>query len=232
MAIRVTSSEVISEMASLRLSLDGQWSVEEFQQTLLTIHTLYDRIAAATTFGQLVFEEERRNDRLDEQKRYDDADYSWTKLYFGRIRYTRDSYVLEPPEPLVRALAAVRPFVSALELDGIRMESPGWIQVLGHLNPLKTIADFISKWRAENTKRKKIDIDAKLAHGKLSQDFVLGIYKQMPADKRAEFAARTLEIAEHVINPSLEDAKELAADSRIIEATIVRPGTPLPNERV
>jgi hypothetical protein len=208
-------------MASLRLSVDGSWSVREFQELLLTIDRLYDRITTATTLGQLVVEEGRRNESLNENKRYQDVDYTWGTLYYGPRYYGRELILQEHPEPLLRALEAVRPFISSLAVDGIRMESPGWIQVLGHLNPLKTIADFISKWRAENTTRRKVDINAKLERDKMNQEFVLGIYRLMPSTKRHEFAARTLEIAEQVIKPSLNDVKQLAADNRIIEATVV-----------
>jgi len=64
------------------------------------------------------------------------------------------------PDKLVSLL------VASLDIGGIRLESPGWIQVIGHLNPLKTIVDFISKWRTENTKRMKITSDAALSEKK------------------------------------------------------------------
>lgn len=58
----------------------------------------------------------------------------------------------EPPpgttiQPWARQLAF------PLTVHAIRLESPGWIAVVGWLNPLRVISDVIGVWRRENTTR-------------------------------------------------------------------------------
>lgn len=52
-------------------------------------------------------------------------------------------------------LAAGRRRGVDLRINQVRMASPGFIELIGSLNPLKVMADFISAWRAENSLREQ-----------------------------------------------------------------------------
>jgi hypothetical protein len=228
-------SENSVRLGALRLEIDGTWSVEEFQELLLTINDVYRRVATTEMLGELVREEQRRNEDLTRQEHREDQDWTWQSLYYGSQRYFEREFFFERL-PLLKAFEAVRPFVSHLAIDAVRLESPGWIQIIGHLNPLKVIADFISKWRAENTKRKKIQSDEKRAEGALAFErermrraFALEILRLTPEADRHRAAERLSEIAEYSINPSISALERVATNSRVGEAEIVEPGSPLPS---
>jgi hypothetical protein len=58
----------------------------------------------------------------------------------------------EPPK-YSRLIELASSVTEPLQIDAISYASPGWIQMIGDWNPIKVLAEFISKWRAENTKR-------------------------------------------------------------------------------
>ena len=55
-------------------------------------------------------------------------------------------------------VAEVERLMPNLALHAIHYGSAGWVEVLGSLNPLKVISDFISQYRAEKTARKELDL--------------------------------------------------------------------------
>jgi hypothetical protein len=50
--------------ASLRLQIEGVWSVEEFQSLLLTLDDVYKRVPTVMTLGDLLRGEQRQNEDL------------------------------------------------------------------------------------------------------------------------------------------------------------------------
>jgi hypothetical protein len=131
--------------------------------------------------------------------------------------------------------------VSSLDIDAIKLQSPGWLQVIGNLNPLKVIADFISKWRAENTKRlqikttaaterERVHSESALERERMLRAFALEVLRQLPDDQRGPHASRLAEVAEYAIVPSTNALKRVADDVRVIDAEIVSVGTPLPDK--
>jgi hypothetical protein len=129
--------------------------------------------------------------------------------------------------------------VVALSIDGIKLESPGWVQVIGNLNPLKVIADFISKWRSENTKRlniqkeseterERIRTEAAVQRERIRKGFMLEVLRLMPNELRGTASDRLPEIIEHAINPTMDTLERLSVDSRVSEAEVVPPGSALP----
>jgi hypothetical protein len=208
--------------------------VEEFQGLLLTIHDVYQRVATTMMLGALVREEQRRNEAFLEQERREQTDWAWETIYYGSPRPFETEFFIAR-QPLPRALEAVRPFVVPPAIDALRLESPGWIQIIGNLNPLKAISDFITKWRAENTKRMKIQSEenrdkAALAfeRERMHRAFALEVLRQMPESNRPRAAERLSEIAEYAITPSTSALERLATDSRVGDAEVVEPGTRLP----
>jgi hypothetical protein len=227
-----------SRLAALRLRIEGLWSVEDFQRMLLTLHNVYQPIAALMFLADSIREERQRNDALEEKDHYAQIDWTWSNLYFGTVRYNRDS-ILDRREPLSTVIAAVEPLLLPLGIDALRLESPGWVQVLGNWNPLKVMADFISKWRAENTKRmqinttaaterERVQTQAALEQERMRRAFALEVLGQLPEEHRTRHAGRLAEIAEYAITPGTNALQQLANDRRIVGAEIVEVGASLP----
>jgi hypothetical protein len=224
-------------LGALRLEIDGSWSVQEFQALLLTINDVYNRVATTMMLGALVREEQRRNDAFRRQERNEQINWAWESTYYGLPRHFEGEFFFQR-QPLPKALEAVRPFTAPLAIDALRLESPGWVQIMGNLNPLKVIADFIAKWRAENTKRMKIQSEERRTEGALAferermhRGFALEVLRQMPESDRHRAAERLSEIAEYSITPSISELERVATDTRVGNAEIVELGAPLPNER-
>ncbi len=231
------------ELAGFRLEILGAWTVEEFQSLLVTINNAYKRIAPIMLLWELIREEKRRNNALGEENRRDQQDWHWHVLYHGSEYYGFPERPLRFRHSISDVLTVVLPFVVPLDIDGIKLESPGWVQVIGNLNPLKVIADFISKWRAENTKRlgiqkaseterERIRTEAAIERERLRKGFVLEVLRQMPSDLTGTAADRLPEMIEHAINPTMNTLEHLSVDSRVRDATVVTPGLPLPRARV
>jgi len=227
--MRLTMSEESNRMGLMRLQIDGPWSVRDFRDLLQNTETVYNALDSVTLLGDFVRAESERNNALVATEKYSEWERYWTGLYWGD---GEEVYIPNfMPERRRRfeswenILKTVVPYTAKLEIAAIRLESPGWIDVLGHLNPLKTIADAISKWRAENTKRMKLKMDSKvrqeelaLEREKMNRKFALDVLAHLPEGHGQ--ALRFAEIAEQTINPSLARLDNLLSDSRIIDAEV------------
>lgn len=228
-----------TRLAALRLQIEGSWSVEEFQSLLLALNDVYQRVAAVMTLGDLLRQEEQRNEALLKRERLDQMDWSWSTLYWGTDSpYGRGEFFLQR-EPLSRVIAGVQPLVLPLGIDAVRLESPGWVQIIGNLNPLKVMADFVSKWRAENTKRLQISTMAQterertqtegaLERERMLRGFALEVLRQLPEGPRGQHGNRLAEIAEYAITPGTNALQRVANDVRVIDAGVVNAGASLP----
>jgi hypothetical protein len=236
----IEPSDEIARVSALRIEIEGSWSVEDFRGLLLTLSDIYERLGTLMVLGDLLRQEERPLEpSQDYEGRDKGQDRTWWNLYIGYIYSWAPNAVRVGREPLPKVLDAVRPFVFPLSIDAVRMESPGWIQVLGNLNPLKVVADFISRWRAENTKRIQIqttaDVDRERLRSQIAQDqermrraFALEVLHQLPESARQHAAERLAEIAEHSITPTINALEKLSTDARLGNAELLPSGAPLP----
>jgi hypothetical protein len=114
----------------------------------------------------------------------------------------------------------MNPYAITLEVGSIRFESPGFFEVLGSLNPLKLVADFITNWRAENTKRITIQSNETIQFEKVRAKFATDVLKMMPEAVRGESAHRIVEITNSVITPSALTLESIASDERVKQARL------------
>lgn len=143
-------------------------------------------------------------------------------------------------QSLEQVLLAVRPFVIPLAIDAVRIESPGWLQVVGNLNPLKVIADFVSKWRAENTRRLAVQVNANverersrthaaIEHERIRTEFALEILRSLPTSERGPIMAeRISEVIAYAVEPTTKLLEGIINDSRVLDAEVLEPGAQLP----
>ena len=133
--------------------------------------------------------------------------------------------------PFDRLLELTRAVSQPLTVDAISFASPGWIQLVGDWNPLKVLSEFITKWRAENTKRDanrmKYDNDRLKIQSELAAKLLDAAPKM---EKHHEGGtSRLIDMAESVIKPATGYVQRIGSDSRIYEAELSRPGDQLPS---
>jgi hypothetical protein len=216
------------ELGSLRFGIQGQWSCADVSRFLAKTEETYQRLASVFVISTAIEQELKYNTEPGEQQY---PEFSWHNLYFGG-HFARDFHVVweEAPEyPKLLALTSV--IAPPLTIDGIFYESPGWIQLNGSWNPLKVLADFISRWRSENTRREEIRSKAGIESKRIDKEFAAEIFKHLPKEHRYQAASRLLDIADHVIKPATEYIESTAVDWRITETKLLAPGEPLPHRR-
>jgi hypothetical protein len=102
-----------------------------------------------------------------------------------------------------------------LAVQSIQLESPGWVEVCGSLNPLKVIADFISGYRAENTKRMALRINDSIERDKIRAKFATEMMKMMPSKIRAEAPHTIVEVTNAVIVPCTRALESMATNDHV-----------------
>jgi len=69
------------------------------------------------------------------------------------------------------------PVPPPLMMGTVRISSPGIAEVVGSLNPLKVIADFITNYRAENTKRMNFATESETRKEEIRMNFAIEVLK-------------------------------------------------------
>jgi hypothetical protein len=151
----------------IRFSLAGSWSVRDFASWLNDLQLAYLRLSAFF----LLSEGDTELLRLA------------TKPYVLTVRMQTEF------DPLMRIVAGRK---QELRLSKIEIASPGFAELIGSLNPLKTIADFITAWRHENTLRDTAMLQANLELRKTLADHAASIVQAAPSP---DFVDRFLRFA-------------------------------------
>jgi hypothetical protein len=210
------------EKTSLRLKLIDTWTVQEFNELLTRLVSAYESVERCETLLTLVAAEQYGSNAQDRGSN----DGTWTNLFSVPARYYEGR---EPFWPrLTDLLESVGPFSIPLTIDAVKIASPGWLQILGSFNPLKTAADFITSYRAENTKRMELSEHVGLEREKMRAKFATDILRMLPHEQRWEGALRLPEVVRTVIEPAISNLEIVARDHRLKSAEIVRPGWALP----
>lgn len=166
--MKTAPSQIGTSLTVLRVELDGDWSVAEFERLLSSFRLGYDP--------------------------------------------------LEQMQILVRTgkpYELMRLNSLALRIKRINIASPGFLEIFGNLNPLKVIADFISKYRAENTKRMKIQSDAVIRREEMRTGFRLRVLELMPEEKRWKYSEQSTEIDRIVTDPAFLNLEKIALEPKI-----------------
>lgn len=157
----------------LRIYVDSKWNLADWTKLFSDIEIAYS--------GLLIFEyiSKRRKDLQEFEKKLDNIGLGILKtIYQYQINdvfksYQKSSLIF--PDKFWKDYSFLAPknllndetrnFISfwdefpqqRLIVDKIRYASPGWMELIGSLNPLKVIADIIRDWRKENTERLRIN---------------------------------------------------------------------------
>jgi hypothetical protein len=187
----------------MRLELNGAGSVKAFSALLSELARCYDLIEQFQLLCETVNREAGSNAR----------EPVWQRLYFERYPFHQN---------LDEVLQSTSPFAMTLTVGSIRLESPGWMELIGSLNPLKVIADFITGCRAENTKRMAIRSNEAIQRDRIRAKFATDILKMLPERTRLEGVHRIVDITNGVIVPAALALESIASDERVEGALMLR----------
>ncbi|WP_109485408.1 hypothetical protein [Occallatibacter savannae] len=102
-----------------------------------------------------------------------------------------------------------------LMIQRIQMASPGVWEILGNLNPLKVIADFITSWRAENTKRQELSRTAVLRREEMMAGLLHDVIELVPLEARALHAERIISTSTAICDTIISNLEIVARTSKI-----------------
>ncbi len=209
------------ESAAVRLELTDAWSLQEFEDLCSSIRGAYELIdrfmCLIDTLAQEA-EEERRSPGPETEQGYQPYQTAWHDLYYGRPERIRDGrFVFPQLTPLDEVLSAISPFSTTLRVVRIRLESPGFLELVGSWNPLRIIADAIRDYRHENTRRMEIDARLAIERDKLRAGLAREILRRAPTDRHAE---RLVEIVNSVIEPSATMLEKVVSNPRILDVAV------------
>ena len=219
------------ERSAIRFEIDGSWTCEEFSDFLKMTEDVYSRINSIFVLRDAIDEESRQNRDHQESQQYDRMDFSWHNQFFGAsYNHPMGSIGTEPPK-YSRLIELISSVTEPLQIDAISYASPGWIQMIGNWNPLKVLADLLSKWRAENTKREANRLKAQTERLRIQAELAATILENAPKMERQYrgVTSRLIDLAEEVISPTTTYIETIGSNSRVIAAEIVSAGQALPS---
>jgi hypothetical protein len=179
--LNATAGPAEEQKAVIRFDLAGSWSVREFASWLSGLDSVYQKLA-----GFLLVSE---NDEV------------------LRLATRSEISTVARPDRFETLMQVVQWHTGQLRLRSVHLASPGFLELVGSLNPIKTIAEFITAWRHENTLRDQAVIQANLEMNKLLAERAAELVKATP---NSDFINRFLQFALH------EPREQLGAVARDI----------------
>lgn len=211
------------ERQAIRVAIDGKWSCQEFGAFLEDTNDVYRRLNSVFVLRKALDRESANNRSLEERNQGNDRDFSWHLQFFGfRHHFLVGTSGTDVP-PYSKLIELSNSIVEPLQVDAISYASPGWIQLIGDWNPLKVLADFVSNWRAENTKREDNWQKTQTDRLRIQADLAAKILEQAPkmSDRYDAGTSRLVDLAEEVIKPTTKYLERYGNDARIINAEVV-----------
>lgn len=186
------------ELGSLRLNITGTWSSLDFSNLLLQTREVYLKVnalqyvtnRAARHYGPS--SKHPRRDPYDSREIRPDFIEMYQSVVSSPLTYTADIYI-----------------------RSLHYESPGWIEFLGSLNPLKVVADAINQWRIQNTLREKNKQDAVLKEMKLKLEFMKLIAQEAKPLRELVSNGDYERLVHSVLGPTSEILATVSKDKRI-----------------
>jgi len=140
----------------LRAEFEGEWSLANFVSVLRRLETTYWRFVVV---DEIALGHVNLAMTLDQVHR-DLENVRYAPVIGGGYAYE----VADLASPIVRRLTReVQATTRQLNLLRVEYASPGFFEVIGNLNPLKLLADAVRDWRRENTARREIESQERIA---------------------------------------------------------------------
>lgn len=218
------------ERSAIRFRISGNWTCEEFGAFLHSTNDTYNRINSIFVIRRAIDNEAQRNIFLGKNDQLNDRDYSWHNQFFT-VKYYSGAVDLGPPSSFAQLMNVTNAFAEPLQIDAISYASPGWIQLIGDLNPLKVLSEFISKWREENTQREKVHRDSENSNLQIRCKLAARLLEVLPKMKDHDERSRLIDLVENIVEPTNTYIQGVKNNSRILEVAIVNRHDPLPSSK-
>jgi hypothetical protein len=202
------------------VGIDGDWSARDFATLLTRFDQAYLTAAALAWL----------------------ADQSYTQVR-STLQLESLPFDVPPTEPPVQVATAAEAIQIAnsltlgngLSIGGIILQSPGFLEFVGWLNPLQQIRQFITDWRRINADKAKLAMEherkktedehrheekmlqIEIQRRKTQWGIAFDLLKRMSRGKQAGVAADLIEQFKQSLIP-------VASDMRVIEAKLLPEG--------
>lgn len=222
-------------IAILQIRIDGHWTVEEFAEILRKVESTYDGLNTIYFFAYALRLEALRNSRAHESRDFSEDStvrnlWHGTEAHYFLNKITPDEVFEKAGPPIQSLVPVVRELSGRLILASVSYGSPGWIEMLGSLNPLKVIADVIKDWREQNTTRMQNELHAETERQKNRlhaeteqrriQGYVLKAVLSSSPELWRENNGRLTEASEKLLRPAMKAIEEIARDIRITDVLL------------
>jgi hypothetical protein len=189
-----------SQPGVLRLELDGTWTVPELARFLFDLNETYaylnllDVIRVATLDNLSSFSDTKHRPELAHI------------LELTRETLRRAAFEGSDSGALLRRLVrASSNYTGDLVLQGVELHSPGWLEVVANMNPLKHLSEIICKSIDAKTARDKTKLENDTKQKKSADERAI---REM--EIKSQLATKTLE----VISNAFHDGHGVNADAR------------------
>lgn len=218
-------SNLEHELADLRLGITGSWSVEAFTDFLRGVNDTYERINAVDFFVRAIQYEDHENEVLEKKSNYSDIDFRLRHMFYGFPIHGHHEVEFEQPENFDSLIAVAARYTGSLHVVSISFASPGWVELIGSLNPLKVLADAIVEWRKQNVEKEKIRQEAETERLRIRSQFAMDILRwcESITANRRDGRDRLPDIEKKVLRPAEDFIARIAGDGRITEVQILPP---------
>ena len=187
-----------------RLYLDGIWSASEFSLLTATMARMYERLNAflpiSAAFDNYI-------QRCSYESPYFIQDRPDFRTAVAAVQNWSESY-----DDIIRAAARRK---SQLVVNEVHFGSPGFLEFIGNLNPLKVTLDFISAYRHENTLREEQKLRWETERMRIRSEVVRDVLERADTIRQNGHSGYLERFIEYTLDQTMRDAEELSKDSRL-----------------
>ncbi len=226
------NDDIPIKIGVLRLEIQGRWSAKEFSQLLDNTREAY-LLCNVIDFSP----------RLLKGKRIRRKCLTISTAFFPTPFFepdpnskAREGRVIGTAESLEFLVSVAKSRTADLYVKGIQYTSPGWIDLIASLNPLKVIAESIDNWRKVNLERDKITHDTELERMRIQaqqeteklriqSELAKVLIQNAGSLLGARSGPRFERVLQSVLNPTERIVAEIAKDDRIVNARLLSPAS-------
>jgi hypothetical protein len=191
--------ELDMRLGALRVDLKGLWSTRDFTGMMQTFERAYEQFGSVYHMSQHLSRAE-------------------ISAILQEVSINPQTTTQDAGEEFVRATTQA---LRALGISQIRLASPGFVEFIGSLNPLKLIADFIIQWRAQTLGDTKSAREAEIERLKINADVAKTTLAGLLADVRQKAPLNeTIAGVLRSVRQTGELMTETARDVRLVQVSV------------
>ena len=225
-------SESQDSEAIIELKIDGYWKASDVAEFFAKIDRLYAGLNTLFFFSEALRHEQNTPDNRSTEAPVFHNIWLGESVIYSILKREHVREVGEGQIDLESLIGLVKTYSGTLDVNSIRYGSPGWIEFIGNLNPLKVIADAIGEYREQNTirerdreqaeiAREKNRLDAENERRRIDGDVLKAVIQHAPHLFERN-NGRLTEVNENIIIPANKAIAEIGRDIRIKDVTVKR----------